>query len=194
MQIRPYNSTATIYKKITQYNVVFFFFCDGQQFHQYQQSEKSPITRHCRVIVFTLHCTTLLICLFVCFVVCNATFNWNIIERRVWRYKGVIKIRKSRKNRQHNGQKKKYERTNNDLQNITNKIRRVTLNPGDELRCAGRVSSVCYISGTHLFRTAYCINHLQISPSRIKVWYFVGYGRLDWYHGGQCGKDAIKFI
>jgi len=27
--------------------------------------------------------------------------------------KGVIRIRKSKKNRQHNGQKKKYKRTNN---------------------------------------------------------------------------------
>ena len=37
--------------------------------------------------------------------------------RRVGDTKGVIRIRKS-KNRQHNGQKKKYKRTNNDLQNI----------------------------------------------------------------------------
>ena len=33
--------------------------------------------------------------------------------------KWVIRIRISRKNRQHNGQQKKYKRTNNDLQNIT---------------------------------------------------------------------------
>jgi hypothetical protein len=32
--------------------------------------------------------------------------------------KGVIRSRKSKKNRQHNGQKKKYKRTNNDLQSI----------------------------------------------------------------------------
>ena len=32
--------------------------------------------------------------------------------------KGVIKIRKSKKNRQHNGQKKWDKRTYNDLQNI----------------------------------------------------------------------------
>jgi len=31
--------------------------------------------------------------------------------------KHTYKIRISRKNRQHNGQKKKYKRTNNDLQN-----------------------------------------------------------------------------
>ena len=32
--------------------------------------------------------------------------------------KGAIRIRKWKKNRQHNGQKKKYKRTNNDLQNM----------------------------------------------------------------------------
>jgi hypothetical protein len=32
--------------------------------------------------------------------------------------KGVIGIRILKKNRQHNGQKKKYKGTNNDLQNI----------------------------------------------------------------------------
>ena len=36
---------------------------------------------------------------------------------------GVIRIRKSKKGRQHNGQKKKYKRTNNDLQNIHIKLR-----------------------------------------------------------------------
>ena len=32
--------------------------------------------------------------------------------------KGAIRICISKKNRQHNGQKKKYKRTNNDLQSI----------------------------------------------------------------------------
>jgi hypothetical protein len=36
--------------------------------------------------------------------------------------KGLIRIRKSKKDRQHNGQKKKDKRTNNDLQNIAQKI------------------------------------------------------------------------
>jgi hypothetical protein len=36
--------------------------------------------------------------------------------------KGVIRIRISRKNRQHNGQKKKHKRTNDDLQNIRIKL------------------------------------------------------------------------
>jgi hypothetical protein len=38
--------------------------------------------------------------------------------------KGAIIIRISKKNRQHNGQKKKYKRTNNDLQNIHIKLKR----------------------------------------------------------------------
>jgi hypothetical protein len=37
--------------------------------------------------------------------------------------KGAIRIHKSKKNRQHNGQKKKYKRTNNDLQNIHKKLK-----------------------------------------------------------------------
>jgi len=36
--------------------------------------------------------------------------------------KGVIRIRISKKNRQHNDQKKKYKRTNNDLQNMHIKL------------------------------------------------------------------------
>jgi type III secretory pathway component EscU len=37
--------------------------------------------------------------------------------------KGVIRIRKSKKDRQHNGQKKKYKKTKNDLQNIHIKLK-----------------------------------------------------------------------
>jgi hypothetical protein len=36
--------------------------------------------------------------------------------------KGAIRIRISKKNRQHNGKKKKYKRTNNDLQNVHIKL------------------------------------------------------------------------
>jgi hypothetical protein len=37
--------------------------------------------------------------------------------------KGAIRIRMSNKNRQYNGQKKKYKRTNNDQQNIHIKLK-----------------------------------------------------------------------
>jgi hypothetical protein len=64
---------------------------------------------------------------------------------RVWRYQTVIRIRQSKNDRQHNGQKKKYKRKNNDLQNITRKIKdrvtRTSLKTEDKLRWSGRVSS-----------------------------------------------------
>jgi len=43
-----------------------------------------------------------------------------IASRRIT--KVVIRIRKSKKDRQHNGQQKKYKRTNNDRQNIHIKL------------------------------------------------------------------------
>jgi hypothetical protein len=57
---------------------------------------------------------------------------------------GLIRIRKS-KDRQHNDQKKKYERVNNNLKNTTKKTKdqatRTSLNTRGELMCSGRVSS-----------------------------------------------------
>ena len=44
--------------------------------------------------------------------------------------KAAIRIRISKKNRQHNGQNKKYKRTNNDLQNIHNNKTRIPLKTG----------------------------------------------------------------
>ena len=46
--------------------------------------------------------------------------------------KGIIRIRKSKRNRRYNGQKKKYKRTNNDLQNthIKDRETRTTENLG----------------------------------------------------------------
>jgi len=59
--------------------------------------------------------------------------------------KGVIKIHTSKKNRQHNVQKKKYKRTNIDLQTKRKTKYRVTRTPlktGAELRCSRRVSNI----------------------------------------------------
>jgi hypothetical protein len=51
-------------------------------------------------------------------------FTERYISRRVWRdQREVIRIRKSNQDKQHNGQKKKYKRTNNDLQNIHIKLK-----------------------------------------------------------------------
>ena len=54
-------------------------------------------------------------------------------------------MRKSKKDRQHNDQKKKVKRTNNDLQNITHKtkdrVTRTRLKTEGERRCFGRVGN-----------------------------------------------------
>ena len=59
--------------------------------------------------------------------------------------KGVIRIRISKKNRQHNDQQKKYKRTNNDLKKHTHKTKdrviRTPLKTGGELGCSGRVDT-----------------------------------------------------
>ena len=44
--------------------------------------------------------------------------TFNKFVRKFEDTKGVIRIRKSKKDRKHNGHKKKSKRTNNDLQNI----------------------------------------------------------------------------
>jgi hypothetical protein len=55
------------------------------------------------------------------FFICN---NIQRTIRRLSRYqREVIRIRKSKKNKQYNGQKKKDTRTNNDLQNVQKKLR-----------------------------------------------------------------------
>jgi hypothetical protein len=41
-----------------------------------------------------------------------------LVEEEFEDTKGAIRIRISKKNKQHNGQKKKHTRTNRDLQNI----------------------------------------------------------------------------
>ena len=46
-----------------------------------------------------------------------------LLEEEFEDIKGLTRIRISKKNRQHNGQKKKYEKTNNGLQNIHIKLK-----------------------------------------------------------------------
>jgi hypothetical protein len=52
--------------------------------------------------------------------VCNYILFTSL--KRVWRYQRATRIRKSKNNRQHNGQKKKDKKTNNGLQNIHTKL------------------------------------------------------------------------
>jgi len=49
--------------------------------------------------------------------------NYSVVQKEFEDTKEVIRIRKSKKDRQHNGQKKKDKRTNNDLQNMHIKLK-----------------------------------------------------------------------
>ena len=68
--------------------------------------------------------------------------------RRVRRYqREVIRIRISKKNRQHNGKQKKYKRTKHAYK-TKDRETRTPLKIGGELMCSGRVSSSCSTSDT----------------------------------------------
>jgi hypothetical protein len=54
---------------------------------------------------------------------CGGGLKWSEVYEELRDIKGVIIIRISKRNRQHNGQKKKDKRTNNDLQNIHIKLK-----------------------------------------------------------------------
>jgi hypothetical protein len=47
---------------------------------------------------------------------------YSLLEEEFEDNKGVVRIRISKKNRQYNGQKKKYKKTNNDLQSTHIKL------------------------------------------------------------------------
>ena len=70
--------------------------------------------------------------------------------RCVWRYQRGIRIRKSKKNRQHNGEKEKdkrdKQRSTKQTHKTKDRVTRTPLKTGGELRCFGRVSSSYYIS------------------------------------------------
>jgi hypothetical protein len=81
----------------------------------------------------------------------NPTHGWvysiqGYVIRRVWKYHMGNQNPYIEKNRQHNGQTKKYKRANIDLQKNTHKTKdQVTRTPptiGGELRCSGRVKFV----------------------------------------------------
>jgi hypothetical protein len=62
--------------------------------------------------------------------------------------KGVIRIRISKKDRQHNGQKDKQRSTKHTYK-TKDRVTQTPLKTGGELMCSGRVSSFCSTSDTH---------------------------------------------
>ena len=70
-----------------------------------------------------------------------------LVQEKLEDTKGVIISLKSKKDKQYNEQKNKDKRTNNDLQNITQKTKdratRIPLTTVGVPGCSGRVGSTC---------------------------------------------------
>jgi hypothetical protein len=111
-------------------------------------------------------------------------FNLRIITKN----KGVTRSCKSKADRQHNGQKKKDKGTNTDLQNITQKYKdratQTTLKTRGEIRCSGRLSHFCYLSGT---RRVY-LSQKTLKPFRFQIlWHWELLMKFIWLFSlGTC--------
>jgi hypothetical protein len=95
--------------------------CSNNNFKK-SKKEKKHTQKSCMLTDFIWHLKIVIDRL-------NAITCWSsfTVGRRGWTDQEVIRIRKSKKDRQQNGQKKKDKKTNNDLQNITHKTKdRVT--------------------------------------------------------------------
>jgi hypothetical protein len=76
-------------------------------------------------MIFLLELETVLMLWSFCLQLYYSKYNLNLCYMiiKFEDTKGVIRIRISKKSRQHNGRKKKYKRTNNNLQNIYIKLK-----------------------------------------------------------------------
>ena len=106
-----------------------------------------------------------------------------------------------KKNRQHNGQKKKdKQRSTKHTYKTKDRVTRTPLKTGGELRCSGRVSSSCSTSGTHNV-------NLVTNPVISREWgmdrqVFTTSGTYPWsfvtqiFHNSQPshGGDRIFFL
>jgi hypothetical protein len=112
--------------------------------------------------------------------------SWNVITfwiRRIWRYQRAIRIRKSKKGRQHNCQKykRKKQRSTKLTHKTKDQVKRAPLKTGNELRCSGipflfffpndiilnKVLTTTPFRIHHLHYTS-PINTLYIKPIQIK--------------------------
>ena len=94
-----------------------------------------------------------------------------VIQEEFGYTKKVIIICISKKNKQHNGQKKKDKGKNNDQQNTIHKtedrVTRIPLKTGSEHRCSGRIRSSFSTSGTR--RVNLVTLTAQIEPVHDKI-------------------------
>jgi len=130
----------------------------------------------------------------------------SIVFRRIWRYqREVIRIRKSKKDRERNDKKKTNKKTNNKQQSIKHthktkdRVTRTPLKTWGERRCSGKVGSSCYTSATRRAnlvtnpvishewgKTGKCIR--QIEHIRCNLWhiYSITVNHVMYIHAHIC--------
>ena len=105
--------------------------------------------------------------------------------------KGVIRSHKSKKEKQYSCQKRNDNRTNNGLQNTTQKtkdrVTRTSLKTGEELRCSGRVGISFSTNGIH--HVTLVTNPVK-SHGRVKDRIVITRNRT--YHSSYWQQPSIK--
>ena len=108
--------------------------------------------------------------------------------------KGVIRIRISKKNRQHNDQKteeqKDKQRSTKHTHKTKDRVIQTPLNSGGELRCSGRASSSCSTGDTCRVNL---VTNPVISLERGKNWEVFTSGTYPWSlvtQIFQCGQQS----
>jgi len=108
----------------------------------------------CQTFRKHLHWFCFITYLWCCWIVCLSFELGRKMHdlRKDWRYQRAIQKPFTLKDRQNNGQKRKYKMTNTDVQNTTQKTKdratRFPLKSVCEVRCSGRVSCSCSACGT----------------------------------------------
>jgi hypothetical protein len=103
----------------------------------------------------------------------------------------------SKKNRQHNGQKKKYkQRSTKHTYKTKDLVTRTQLKSGDEVMCSGRVSSSCSTSGTH--RVNLVTNPLipRTFPSclELSIYIWDSSNKIHYFKGSSTNKSDCHDI
>jgi hypothetical protein len=76
--------------------------------------------------------------------------------------KWVIRIRKSKTNRKHNGQKKKNKRLNNDLQNITHKTKIQVTSTPLKTGCAPEATFQHHLSMRYIYISVGTVLYIEL--------------------------------
>jgi hypothetical protein len=176
-----------------------------------QRAVKSPIISWLYLIIFTIEIASLLNeyfikCNSVIFILLNHRFKVVSItyKKSLKIPKGVIRIRISKKDIQHNGQKteeqttqwpkekeqKDKQRSTKHTHKTKDRVIQTPLNSGGELRCSGRASSSCSTGDTCRVNL---VTNPVISLERGKNWEVFTSGTYPWSlvtQIFQCGQQS----